>query len=283
MNEASSERSLIVGIRDRQPGLLDFARGLADLLNVPLQVTHAYAAPYPYPYAAVFTGDTPSDELAPAARQVLDDAKSHLDATGGEHTDVAYELVHGYPPAVLGAHSHDAKALVIGTDNVHWMDRVTGASVTNFLSFHAGCPVLVIPPHIESFDVKEVVVTVDGKTPAHGPLQFAFEVADRADRPLRALHVADRSASTEEMESAHISLAEVLAGWSEAYPGVRLSSAVLRGNPAEEALEAAGQGSIIVAGRPSARRRGGWSAPVAQCLVRAGERPIAIVPAMYTV
>lgn len=278
MTESPIDRPVVVGVRDQQPGLLDFACGMAATLGCTLRVVHAYVAPFPHAYAAVVTEQDPDSALLPASRQVISDARSHL-AAASDDVDVEYELAYGYPPAVLGAQSYGAKALVIGTDDVGWFDRVAGAAVTNFLSVHAACPVVVVPPGVTGFEVKEVIVALDGESAATGPLQFAFELADKANTDVRALHVV--RAGDGEIESVRALLAEVLAGWTEIYPTVTVSSEVLVGRPSREILSASDLGSLIVVGQPHGDTLGGWRSPVARSMVRAGERAVAAVPAGY--
>jgi hypothetical protein len=167
---------------------------------------------------------------------------------------------------------------VIGTDDVGWVDRASGAAVTRHLSSHAGCPVVVVPPTVESFTVDEVLVMVDGESTAQGPLRFAFEVAVRASINIRALHVARHLESPTDSELARAMLADLLAGWSQDYPGVHVSAELATGDPAGVAMRMAGATSLIVAGQPRPGQHGGWRIPVARALAGAGDRTVAIVP-----
>lgn len=282
MDALETDRPIVVGIRDEQPGLLDFASGLAGTLGADMRVVHAYTVPFPHAYTAVYAGQDPSDALGDASRQVMSDARSHLEDTGARD-DVEYELVYGYPPAVLGVESHRAKALVIGTDDLSWIDRISGAAVTNYLCIHAASPVVVVPPTVSAFQIADITVTIDGETSAHGPLQFAFELADKASVDLHVLHATHHLSSFSDIESARALVAEVLAGWSQAYPDVPVISKLTTGDPADRALSTTGDASLIVAGRPHPARRGGWRSPVARTLVNAGMRPIAVVPADYAI
>lgn len=282
MNVHERDQPIVVGVRDEQPGLLSFALGLAKALGSRMRVVHSYRVPFPHAYTALYAGKDPADALSDTSREVISDARSHLEdmSTG---TDVEYELVYGYPPAVLGVESRRAKALVIGTDDLSWIDRITDAAVTSYLCMHAASPVVVVPPRVSAFDLTDVTVTIDGETSAHGPLQFAFELADKASVDLHVLHATDQLSSFSDLESARMVVAEVLAGWMQAYPDVTVISELTTGDPADRALSATGDASLIVAGRPHPDRRGGWRPPVARTLVKAGARPIAVVPADYAI
>lgn len=277
MNETPTDHPVVVGVRNHQTGLLSFARGVAGLLGSRLRVVHSYSLPFPYAHATLYTSRDPSSVLTPASQQVIDDARTQLEAAG-EGPEVEYDLVYGYPPAVLALESYEAAALVIGTDDIGWLDRASGAAVTRHLCAHAGCPVVVVPPSVDSFRIDEVLVMVDGETAAQGPLRFAFEVAARASVDVRALHVERHLDSPADAEAGQAMLAELLAGWSHDYPDVHVSTELATGEPVGVALRMAGEATLIVAGQPHPGRRGGWRVPVARALAGAGDHTVAIVP-----
>lgn len=282
MDGASAPRPVVVGLRDQETGTLDFAAGLATAFGSGLRVVHAYEAPYPYGYGAHTAADLP-DSIVSAARRVLTDAQQHLEAAGTV-TDAAFELVIGFPPAVLGAESSGAKAVVVGTDEAGWLDRLTGEAVTNFLCLHSQSPIVVVPPTVEAFAVDEVVAAVDGRGPESGPLQFAFELADRISVDVRVLHVMSHRQAVKDIDSARLVLAETLAGWSEAYPDVTVSTVLAEGrDTVEETTAVAGERSLVVAGRPEGGPLRRWRAPVTRALTRAGRQPVAVVPPHYTI
>ncbi|MRJ77496.1 hypothetical protein GEV29_13190 [Aeromicrobium sp. SMF47] len=282
MNLPANERPVVVGVRDQQPGVLDFARELARLYETRLRVVHACQIPYPYAFSPLSVGDLP-DSIVTAARKTLTDAEKHLEADEPQ-PDIAYELVAGFPPAVLGSESDGAKSVVVGTDDVGWLDRLTGEAVTNFLVLHAHSPVIVVPPGVDSFEVEQIIVAVDTQTSASGPVQFAFELADKISVDLRVLHVMRHREAAKDIEMSRVHLAEVLAGWSETYPDLNVTSELIEGkDPADETLAVAGDGALVVAGRPHSGALRGWRAPVARALARAGRRPVAVVPPDYTV
>jgi nucleotide-binding universal stress UspA family protein len=282
MSASSTDRPVVVGVRDQQTGLLDFAAGLAACYDAPLRVVHTCQVPYPYGYGPHTAADLPESVVEPA-RRVLQDAQEHLERVK-PGTDVAYELVMGFPPAVLGAESSGARSVVLGTDDAGWLDRLTGEAVTNFLCLHSQSPIIVVPPEVESFAIDEIVVAVDGRTAERGPLQFAFEHADRMSVDVRVVHVMSHHEATKDIEEARLALAETLAGWSETYPDVAVSTVLSEGrDPAEEASAVAGEGSLVVAGRPQGGPLRRWRAPVTRALARAGRQPVAVVPPHYSI
>ncbi|MCL3819284.1 universal stress protein [Aeromicrobium wangtongii] len=282
MSPSSSGRRVVVGVRGDETGPLDFAAGLAAGFGTGLRVVHACQVPYPYGYGPHTAADLPENLVAPG-RRVVAAAQEHLD-TSLAVTDVEYDLVVGFPPAVLGAESTGAKAVVVGTDDAGWLDRVTGEAVTNFLCLHSSSPIVVVPLEISSFAVDEIVVAVDGRGPERGPMQFAFEIADRLSLPVRVVHVMSHREAIKDIDSARLVLAETMAGWAETYPDVSVSTVLAEGrDPAEETTDLAGEGSLVVAGRPAGGPARRWRAPVTHALTRAGVRPVAVVPPRYTV
>jgi nucleotide-binding universal stress UspA family protein len=271
-------RPVVVGLRGPQLGLLDFADGLAGVLDRPLRVIHAWEVPPAAAYASIVVDGSLEEDLSSAGQEVLDGAETHLGQAAAASA-TSFELVRGWAPAVLGAESHEATAVVVGTDDVDWLDRLTGEAVTNFLCLHARGPVVVVPPTVSSFTVDEVVACVDGRTAATGPLRFAFQLADRAEVPLRVLHVTRHLDEPQELESARLRLAEVLAGWSQTYPDLRVTPELVQGDDAADAiLGAASEGSLLVAGQPHGGALRRWRAPVVRDLEGAGRFPVAVVP-----
>lgn len=277
MNISTTDRPVVVGVRDEQPGLLDFAHGLAGLLSSPLRVVHACHVPYPYAYAPLSVKDLP-DSIVASARSVLTEAEEHL-GSGSEQTEIAYDLVAGFPPAVLGAESYGARVVVVGTDDVGWLDRVTGEAVTNFLCLHAQSPVVVVPPAVESFAaINQVLVCVDAQSAAAGLMRFSFDLADRGSLEVRVLHVMHHR-EAKEIETARLAIAEVLAGWSEDYPDVTVTTELVEGHdPSEETAHVAADGALVVVERPQGGPLRAWRSSAAHTLKVAGRWPIAVVP-----
>lgn len=278
MDQALSDSAVVVGVRSRQPALLGYGRTFAQLLGARLRVVHAYAPPYAH--ADLYITEAEADSYVAAANGVMADAQAYFDETG-IGADVELELVHGYPPAALVAEGREAKALVIGTDDVSWFERITGAAVSSHVALHADCPVVVVPPSVSTSAMTEVAVAIDGKTAAHGPLKFAFELAARAHAGLRVIHVGDPATSVSDTEARELRIAEVLSGWRQEYPEVPVTPEIWAGDPVDETVRAAADAGLLVVGKPHAGR---WHLPgraVAASLLRVATFPITVVPADY--
>jgi nucleotide-binding universal stress UspA family protein len=272
MNRASTDRAVVVGVRGKQDELLDYARDFARLVGARLRVVHSYAPPYSY--ADLYISKDVADPFLAAAEDVMADARTHLDEAG----DVEFGLIHGYPPAALVSESHDAKAVIIATDDVGWFDRVTGSAVSRHVALHADCPVIVVPPSVSTCATTAIAIAIDGETPARGPLQFAFELADKADADLRVIHV---MATNDDRESHELQVAEVLSGWLQEYPGVTVTPEIWAGDPVDETVRAAADAGMLVVGKPHAGHRHLPGRGVATSLLKVAAFPIAVVPADY--
>ena len=121
---------------------LDWAMGEAALRNVHLAVV-AVA-----PAAASIWGITgqfsPSqetvDKVNHAAKEVVDEASSRH----GYH-DVSLQTVSGVPADELVKASEDADLLVVAARGAGGFARLRMGSVSNQVSHHATCPVVIVP------------------------------------------------------------------------------------------------------------------------------------------
>ncbi|MFR9802430.1 universal stress protein [Pseudonocardia sp. RS010] len=165
---------------------------------------------------------------------------------------VEQAVVEGDPAEVLVAESAAARLLVVGTRGVGGFAGLLVGSVGDALARRAECPLVVVRGPVESDDalrrgdrVRPVVVGVDGSPAGEAALAFAFAEADVWTAPLVAVHawtehledpqaVAWSELGALEAEEREV-LAERLAGWTEKYPGVRVSRELVHG-PAHRAL-----------------------------------------------
>jgi nucleotide-binding universal stress UspA family protein len=279
MNAPSTRRPVVVGVLDKQPDLLDYANGLATMLDRPLRVVNAFE--FPATTADVYVSQEVIDSFEAAAHQVIADARSHLEAAGSQ-APTDYVVAFGSPAAVLDLQSETAELVVIGTDDVGWLRRLGGAAVSAYVVQHAHSPVVVVPPGIARFDLDEVVLTLDGETSAHGPLTFAFQLADRAHAVLRVVHVVPVLTSDTQLDASLANVAELVAGWSEDYPDVQVVSTLTYGEPVDEGVHASGPNSIVVVGRPHTQHMAiTLGRPVATAILRHAGCPVAVVPADY--
>lgn len=272
----SQPAPVLVGLKGHQPSVLGWALKTAARDHRPVRVVHTWVVDAPLPEYS--RGGLTADRLKAVGEAALDWARGFVAASGVD-VEVTYELTHGPALDVLRAESKGSAMLVLGTDHVSWWARILGEDVTHHVALRASCPVVVVPD--DTSDAPEgggVVVTVEGNRPAEGPLRFAFEEADRRGVDLQVVH-AERRGDEEKRESASRELSEVMAGWREQYPTVRVRSVLEDGDPSDLAAAMTSQNQLFVVGRT--RRAGSLVTlrrPVAAQAVRDARCPVAVVP-----
>lgn len=163
------------------------------------------------------------------------------------------------PLEVLALESVTARTLVVGARGIGGFGALLLGSVSDLLADRAECPLVVARGPASTDDtlvrvdrVRPVVVGVDGSPASEAALAQAFAEADAWSAPLVAVHAWNEwtedpvwsEISTAEVEEREV-LAERLAGWTEKYPGVRVSREVVRGTAAQT-LVARSQGARVV-------------------------------------
>lgn len=168
--------------------------------------------------------------------------------------DVGVEVV-GKPPALaLIEASEAASAVVVGARGHGRLSGVLLGSVSQHVTRHAACPVIVTrQPHHP--DADRIVVGIDGSTGCREALEFAFDHASRNALSLTAIH-AWRNAGygygsqtlVDEIEAAERVLAESLAGFAEAYPDVKVEPEAIPVPPQRALADASQAAALVVVG-----------------------------------
>jgi nucleotide-binding universal stress UspA family protein len=273
--------SVVVGIRDKQPTALRFALLEARRAGGALRVVHSAGFPN-QPLEFLSGTGVDAENVQDAGRNVLDVAKHFIDQ---EVTTVSvdYVLTGAAPIEALEAEAETAHMLVVGSDDISWPDRLLGGAISEHLSGHAACPVIVVPERAYPTPLRGgVCIALDGDTSAAGPLRFAYEQADARGTSLRVLHATPPGTQQSDMDVIRANVAEVLAGWSTAYPGVRVHLSFPLDDPEEACVRATEQAELIVVGRPPARTLPfSLARPLASRVIRRAHCPVAIVPSDY--
>jgi nucleotide-binding universal stress UspA family protein len=273
-----NSRPVVVGIGDKQPTALRFALQEAHRRGVELRVVHSAVVPA----EAFYVSAEVVAEIQEAGQKVLDDAQEFIEQEGTP-VQVSYDLSTSAPIEALEAASHAASTVVIGADDISWPDRILGGAVTSHIALHATCPVVVVPERAYPTPLTGgVVIALDGDTPAKGPLQFAFEQAGAHDNVLHVLHAVPMGTTQADAEAIRANIGEVLAGWSDTYPDVR----VLRSFPIDEVEEACRRATerseLVVVGRPHRHALPfALARPLATEVLKHAHCPVAVVPADY--
>ena len=263
----------------------------AALRGVRLRVVHAFVWPTLAPPLGAPSPGIHDPALREAGQQILREAKSAAEqAAPGIECET--ELVTDLSAAALLRESDDAELVVIGDRGLGGFASLLLGSTAIQLSMYAACPVLVARG--EQTDLTgRIVVGVDTSEHAQRALGFAFEEAAFRGVGVHALHAWTEPVSTSpgdmvplvydpqvvDEEEARLT-AELLAGWGEKYPDVRLTREVVRGTPRHALIEASqGAGLIVVGARGVGGFRGMLFGSVSQAVLHHARCSVAIIRA----
>ena len=276
----SPRRPVVIGIADKQPTALRFAVREALRSDATMLVVHA--AGVPLQGVNAYLGAADIDALNAAGQKVLDDARELLDQEVAVPS-VTYELSTSTVVETLEAATVDARLLVIGADDIPWYDRMLGGGVARHMARRAPCPVVVVPEIAYPAPPRGgVVVTLDGDTSATGPLTYAFEQARVRGHELHVLHATPPATLAADAEAIRANIAEVLAGWGEMYPDVRVIRAFIVDGAEQAIVAASAHAELVVVGRPHSRTLSfALTRPLAMQVLRRAGCPVAIVPSDY--
>jgi len=243
----------------------------AAIRHLPLRVVHGLVWPQAYaPMAPVYQDS--GDGLREAAEQFVAEA------------------------------AHDAALIVVGTRGLGGFSGLIVGSTATQLAVYAPCPVIVVRGSAAETPARDeetaeaprpVVVGVDASDHALAALGFGFEEASLRGAPLVAVHAWTSPTSTgpgdmlppvydpvEVQEDETRLLSELLAGWTEKFPDVRVTRRVIRARPDHALVEASKWADLVVVG---ARGVGGFRGllfgSVSQAVLHHAQCPVAVVRA----
>lgn len=274
----SHSSPVVVGIDDKQPTALRFALAEAHRRATDLRVVHSATVPAAEFYVAADV----VEEIRDAGRKVLHDAQHFIEQ---EVTPVPVEYVLTVSPPIeaLDVEAQEASIVVIGTDDISWPDRLLGGAIASRTALHAACPVIVVPERSYPTPLSGgVVVALDGDTPASGPLRFAFEQAGGRGNVLHVLHAIPEGTTRPDVEAVRANLGEILAGWSDTFPTVRVQLSFPIDEAEDACARATEQAELVVVGRPHRHALPyALARPLAAEVLRHAHCPVAVVPADY--
>ncbi|MEU5714682.1 universal stress protein [Streptomyces sp. NPDC020403] len=293
MTQPFADQHIVVGIDPSDPSVptLAWAADEADRRNLPLRLV----------LAVPLLHDTQHVDATPHRMFLQAQGREALAAAGetifrlSPHAHVVTELVDGQPAVVLGRRATGrTPMIVVGSRRLSRpAELLSTRSVAAPLSAQANCPVVVVraPEHTAQHP-PYLVVGVDGSASSQEAVRFTFEEADVRKASVHAVWVWPRptvfggtrptvslgEGGAESEERTRL-LAEVLAGWSDRYPDVRLTQEVRRGHPVEELARASSTAHAVIVGR---RGRGGYTGmrlgSVVHGLLHRAECPVITVP-----
>jgi nucleotide-binding universal stress UspA family protein len=162
---------------------------------------------------------------------------------------------------------------------------LTAGNVCREVAARGHGPILVTRGATPLRRMAPIVLGVDAGAPVSEAIDFAFTEAASRGTPLRAVYAFTHESAvgpfapplydrTETLRQAERSLAEVLAGWAEEYPDVKVDLRVKQGlEPPAALLSASSEASLVVAG-PHTRQH---PDSVAETLIHHARCPVAVV------
>ena len=223
-----------------------------------------------------------SDWHAAKMAQLESDARDRLE--GARSRDSSLELVPVPPTQALIDASARASAVIVGARGHSLLSGVVLGSVSQHVTRHASCPVIVTrtPYHPDS---RRVVVGIDGSTGSRKGLEFAFDHASRSGSSIAALHAWRNSVSgfpgsglVEEIQAAERILAEALAGFADAYPDVKVTTEAIPIAPQRALADASQAAELVVVGsRGLGAFAGLMLGSVSQSVLHHAQCPVAVV------
>ena len=223
-----------------------------------------------------------SDWHAAKVAQLESDARDRLAGARSRESSI---VVIGVPPsqALIDA-SAKAATVVIGARGHSLLSGVVLGSVSQHVTRHSSCPVVVVraPYHP---DADRVVVGVDGSTGSRKALEFAFDHASRSGSPITAVHAWRNAARgdtgeglVEEIRAAERVLAEALAGFADQYPDVKVTTEAIPVVPQRVLADASQSASLVVVGsRGLGAFAGLLLGSVSQSVLHHAQCPVAVV------
>lgn len=207
--------------------------------------------------------------------------------------EVRKELAAGAVDTCLVGQSADQAALVVGRRGLGGFTRLLVGSTSLSVAVYARVPVVVVPEgwRVDAHDTEPVVVGVDPRDLQPAALKFAFAEAQRRNVPLVVAHgrempVPEGDATPPPgpaVERADQDSAEALERavdpFRRAYPDVEVSLLHRQEHPLTVLLDQARPTQLLVLGRHSNRRSGGFPfGSVARGVLHYADVPVAIVP-----
>lgn len=207
-------------------------------------------------------------------------------------TDVDVHVEVGTASGMLLMASDTAEMLVLGSRGHGGFTGLLLGSVGAQVASHASCPVVIMRDAPRT-DANEVVVGIDGSPHSLAALEFAFNEASRHGWNLVAIHAWDVPSydlilsgdgpipfPLENVADDEVRLAaEVLSGFVEDYPDVKVSERLVRSPAVQAILDNATNAALIVLGtRGRNALLGALLGSVSNGVLHKAKVPVAVIP-----
>jgi nucleotide-binding universal stress UspA family protein len=270
-----NKKSIVVGLKEKQPTLLRFAAKAAIESRSNLRVVHCLDPRTAADFVSVPYTNFPPDSWRAAGEAVIDQARADVNELQPT-PDADFVLADGRPFQTLRDETAGASMLVVGLDADSSFGPLFGGSVTQRLISHSGVPVAVVPERTWADEISgPVFVAIDTRTPAAGPLRFAFTEASRTSTELHVAHVIPEMETFDQSQPRRIDVSEVLAGWSEEFPDVTVKHRYFFDDADAGCVRASEEASLLVLGR---RKTQIFGHPVLSEIAKRVHCPCVVVP-----
>ena len=202
--------------------------------------------------------------------------------------DVQTVLEFADPRSLLVRESEGAALVVLGSRGRGPVQSLLLGSVGAAVARHATCPVVIHRPSHRGRVRNGVLVATDTSEDSRPVLEFAYHVASVRRLPLTIMHchwdvatmgMAEENLRTASLETARLELAESVAGMSEKYPDVSVTTTLVVGAPEARVAQAVERMDLLVVG---AHRRSAAGrvihGSISMSLLEHVHVPVAVVP-----
>ena len=191
-------------------------------------------------------------------------------------------------PQTMVTLSRDARLVVTGTRGHGGFAGLLLGSVSLKLAVHSHCPAVVVRGEEPGEPLNEVVLGVEPDE-QEAPIRYAFDAAVDYGAALRVVrawqpaHPNAQSAIASEVTERHRreadEVAALLKGIRDEYPGVQVTTDIVRGNTVPALInEATGARLLVVGARRERRPLSVGAGYVVQGLLSHSPTPVAVVP-----
>jgi len=292
----SKPGSIVVGVDGSPHAMraLNWAIEHAKAERRPLTLVHTIHSVTPaFMDAAIVDARDASSILSAAGHHVLNEARERV-ASKAPDLEVHEVFDLADPREALLQLSQHAAMIVVGSRGRGQLRSLLLGSVSVFLVRHAHCPVVVVRPGNAGTVRNGIVVGVDATPESQPVLEFAYREASLRDLPLTVLDcVWDIHAGTmgaylvsenpADLQDDRIALAEAVAGMTEKYPDVHVTTTMARGIPQEALVRLGDRMNLIVVGaHQDSRLAQAFYGSVSVAVVENAAVPVAVVPVATT-
>lgn len=267
---------VVVGIDDSDAAHSAAQYALREAMVGGLKLRLVYA--YPPPELTTPVSNQVLTRLGAEAQDVVNRVRSSLNVP--RQMSVETVVQDKAPKRLFKRQFEDARLIVLGQHHRGWREGLTAGRLASYVASHAPCPTIVVPRRWDPAQESDrpVIVTVDGETPAAGPLRVAFDAATARQSRLIVLRLHPYESSANEIVRCRTELTAQLAIWQQAYPSTQVHPTVLAGEPDRFITEAARDAALVIVGRPHKRGIAIWTRSATKAVLDRATCPLMVVP-----